>query len=349
MLYKKNTYASICNANVFFVLLLFSALDLIAEEKSDLYVPRIEGTIRAKYEYFSDLDEHRFQVRNARFSVRGNFSPITSYKAEIDLSDEGKTKMLDAYVRLQPNNNWIFTIGQQKVPFSTDNLRSPHELYFANRSFMGKQLTNLRDVGVSTSVSNEKVIPFDAIVAILNGLGLYTQDKSMKIHELSYGTRIVFFPKNKFQLSLNANTIHPSTIRMIYYNAGVAYSFGNFHLESEYLYKTYSENTLITSNFTTGFFVFGAYNIKTPKLQNISKITPVLRVDGMTRNLKYDIQSSTSIVTKIDEARTRLTGGVIISLAKPFLNDIRLNYERYFWNDGHLADNKFVAEFVVKF
>ncbi len=332
----------------FFSLLVFN-LSADENDKKDLFVPRVEGAIRAKYEYFSVIDEHRFQVRNARFSVRGKFSPITSYKAEIDLSDEGKTKMLDAYVRLQPQKNWNFTIGQQKVPFSTDNLRSPHELYFANRSFMGKQLTNLRDVGVSVNLLNEKLIPFDCVLGIFNGLGLYTQDKSMKMEELSYAARIVLFPNKPLNISLNANTIQPSAIRMTYYNAGVTYSFGNFLIETEYLFKTYSDNTLLNSYSTNGYFVFGAYNIKTSKLKNISKITPVLRYDGMTKNLKYDIQSSSSIVTKIDDARTRLTGGVIISLAKPFLNDIRLNYERYFWKDGHLADNKFVAEFVVKF
>lgn len=331
----------------FFVL----GFDLTADEndKQDLFVPRVEGTIRAKYEYFSNIDEHRFQVRNARFSVRGKFSAITSYKAEIDLSDEGKTKMLDAYVRLQPQKHWNFIIGQQKVPFSTDNLRSPHELYFANRSFMGKQLTNLRDVGMSVNLLNEKLIPFDCVLGIFNGLGLYTQDKTMKMEELSYAARIILFPNTPLKISLNTNTIQPSAIRMTYYNTGIVYSFGNFHFETEYLYKTYSENSLLNSNSTTGFFVFGAYTIKTPKLKNISKITPVLRFDGMSKNLKYDIQSSSSINTIIDDARTRLTVGFIISLAKPFLNDIRLNYERYFWKDGHLADNKFVAEFVVKF
>lgn len=335
---------------VFVVAFLVIGINLNAQENNkDTFMPHVEGTIRAKYEYFSDSSEHRFQVRNARFSVRGKISAIASYKAEIDLSDEGKTKMLDAYVRLQPRNYWYFTIGQQKVPFSTDNLRSPHELYFANRSFMGKQLTNLRDVGVSANFTNEKKLPFELTLAIFNGMGLYTQDKSLKTDELSYGTRIVLFPKKPFQLSLNANTIHPDNIRMTYYNAGVTYSFGNFHFESEYLYKTYSTNTLLDSKFTTGYFVFGAYNIKTPNLKGISKITPVIRYDGMTKNLKYDIQSSTSIATKIDEARQRITGGLIISLNKPFINDIRINYERYFWKDGHLADNKFVAEFVVKF
>ncbi len=132
-------------------------------------------------------------------------------------------------------------------------------------------------------------------------------------------------------------------------NAGLTYDLGNFHFETEYLFKTYSENTLLNSSNTTGYFVFGAYNIKTPKLKSITKITPVLRYEGMSKNLKYDIQNSSTINTKIDEARNRITGGVILSLNKPFLNDIRLNYERYFWDDGHLADNKFVAEFVVKF
>ena len=38
----------------------------------------------------------RFEVRNARVSVTGNVLPIVAYKAEIDLSDEGSIKMLDA-------------------------------------------------------------------------------------------------------------------------------------------------------------------------------------------------------------------------------------------------------------
>ncbi len=41
-----------------------------------------------------------FEVRNARFSVSGNVHPLVAYKAEIDLSDEGSIKMLDAYARV---------------------------------------------------------------------------------------------------------------------------------------------------------------------------------------------------------------------------------------------------------
>lgn len=331
------------------LLILFSMISVNAQSQSTDYQPHIEGTIRGKYEYFTELDEHRFQVRNARFSVRGNLSPISLYKAEIDLSDEGKTRMLDAYVRIQPVKWWHFTIGQQKVPFSTDNLRSPHELIFANRSFMGKQLTNLRDVGLSLNIVNTDEVPFDLTVGVFNGLGLYTQDKSMKLHELSYAGRLLLFPKKPFSFQLNANTINPGAIRMTYYNAGLRYKNNGWNFEAEYLYKTYSENTLLTNDFTTGYVVHGTYSVNTPKLGAIRTITPALRYEGMTKNLKYDVQSSSSITVKSDEARSRFTGGFIISLSKPFINDIRLNYERYFWEDGTNADSKIVVEFVTKF
>mgnify|MGYP000774863899 FL=1 len=74
------------------------------KEKMELhdYLPAIHGTIRAKYEYQTATDESRFQVRNARFSLTGNVLPIVAYKAEIDLSDQGKIRMLDAYTRIFP-------------------------------------------------------------------------------------------------------------------------------------------------------------------------------------------------------------------------------------------------------
>lgn len=61
------------------------------------YLPEIHGTIRSKYEYQTTMGAGRFEVRNARVSVTGNVLPIVAYKAEIDLSDEGSIKMLDAY------------------------------------------------------------------------------------------------------------------------------------------------------------------------------------------------------------------------------------------------------------
>ena len=75
---------------------------VMAQETKNPYFPEIHGTIRAKYEYEPTIGKGRFEIRNARMSVEGKIIPIVRYKAEIDLSDEGAIKMLDAYVRLQP-------------------------------------------------------------------------------------------------------------------------------------------------------------------------------------------------------------------------------------------------------
>lgn len=332
-------------------LLMLAVASLSFSQNSEVFngKPVIDGTIRGKYEYFTELDSHRFQVRNARFGFRGGFNSMTSYKAEIDLSDEGRTRMLDAYIQYRPQKWWDFTIGQQKVPFSTDNLRSPHNIYFANRSFMAKQLTNLRDVGATLHFHNGKAVPFHFYTGVYNGMGLYTQDKTIKSNQLSYAARLVIEPSKNFSFSLNANTINPGEIRMNFFNAGAMYHIGNFHIEGEALYKTYEENDLINPCETHGFVIFGAYDIKTPKLKTITKITPLLRYDGMSENLRYEVKDANTVVTKLDGGRNRITGGVTISLNKPFVNDIRLNYEHYEWTDGSKTDSKFVAEFVVRF
>ena len=115
------------------------------------YLPEIHGTIRGKYEYQTETSESRFEVRNARFSVSGNVHPLVAYKAEIDLSDEGSIKMLDAYARVFPVKDLNFTIGQMRVPFTIDAHRSPHQQYFANRSDKvgGSTLGNLAMAQVS--------------------------------------------------------------------------------------------------------------------------------------------------------------------------------------------------------
>ena len=102
-------------------------------EKRD-YMHEIHVTIREKYEYSPTIKKKRCQGRNARLSITGNVLPIVAYKAEIDLSDEGRMRMLDAYARVFPYEGIQVTLGQMKIPFSTENLRSPHNMYFANRS-----------------------------------------------------------------------------------------------------------------------------------------------------------------------------------------------------------------------
>lgn len=306
-----------------------------------LFVPQIEGTIRAKYEFASEVKEQRFQVRNARFSVNGNLSKLTSYKAEIDLSDEGVTKMLDAFIKVMILDNLSMTAGQQKVPFSTDNLRSPHQLYFANRSFIGKQLTGLRDVGFSAEY---KVVKgFDIYLGVFNGTGLYNQKQWRSFGEMSYVARTVISPLPNFKVSLNYNSIDPNNLRMHLFDLGMMLDIKNWHFESEYYQKTYQDTIL---NPTHGFFGFINYNIHISKSRFLKKISPLIRYDMMTENLRFDDNGN----QKKDPARRRITSGLTFSLNKPFLNDIKLNFEKYL-NDSELPDpdTKFVLELSVRF
>ena len=76
---------------------------------------KIDGTLRSKYEYQTEEGEGRFEVRTARVNVTGKVASAVSYKAEIDLCDEGSIKMLDAYTRITPWKTLQVTIGQERV------------------------------------------------------------------------------------------------------------------------------------------------------------------------------------------------------------------------------------------
>lgn len=309
------------------------------------YIPEIHGTVRAKYEYNASDNLHRFQVRNARLSVTGNIYRYISYKAEVDLSDEGVMKMLDAFIRYSPTRQWDITIGQQKVPFSTENLRSPHLYYFANRSFIAKQMSHdVRDVGLMVRYSHTKIFPFSVSAGLYNGSGLYEQKEWQ--NNFNIAARVVMNPIDNLEFSLSMNSVKPNTIRMNLFDASINWTQKQFHAEAEYVYKTYEKRAFKD---TQAAMVFACYNIPTPKWKALKKISPVLRYDFMTDNHKTTLDDAGNCFVD-DYGRQRITGGFIFSLGTPFMSDIRLNYEQYFYNNGiENHDNKLVVECVVRF
>ncbi len=73
--------------------------------------------------------------------------------------------------------------------------------------------------------------------------------------------------------------------------------------------------------------------------------------DG-TRYLNGKADKSGTLIVN-DSQRSRLTGGVTLSLKKPFVSDIRFNYEKYFYKDSgipHTSEkDKFVVEVMTRF
>lgn len=323
------------------------------DEKSFANTPKIGGTIRSKYEYQTEEGEGRFEVRTARVNVTGQITPQVSYKAEIDLCDEGKIKMLDAYTRIKPWSTLQLTIGQERVPFTIDAHRSPHQQYFANRSFIAKQVGNVRDVGAEIGYTWNVGFPIIVNAGIFNGSGL-TDQKDYWTKGVNYSAKAqLIFPN--VNLVLSTQKTKPSDVTVTMYDGGLTFHRGGFIAEAEYLYKHYSRNAFRDVHAFDGFVCYDL-PIRNPK-SIIQKVSPLARYDFMSDHsdgTRYGGSYTEPGALKInDYKRHRATFGVTLSLAKPFISDIRINFEKYFYGKDAIAKtsekDKIVVEFMTHF
>ncbi len=311
------------------------------------YLPEIHGTIRAKYEYQPQISAGRFEVRNARFCLEGRILPFVSYKAEIDLSDEGSIKMLDAYGRYSAMKNGCFTIGQMRVPFTIDAHRSPHQQYFANRSFIAKQVGNIRDVGATILYSWNIPFPITIEGGLFNGSGL-TNQKDYWSKRVNYSVKAQLTPFKNVCVELSSQAIELGQIPVNMYDGGINFKIGGLFVEGEFLYKHYSKNAFQN---VKAFDGFACYDIPLRK-SVFKKISLLARYDMMTDHSNGTTDDN-GVLKLTDSERQRVTAGITLSLHKPFISDIRINYEKYFYKSGAAIKtsekDKFVIEFMTRF
>lgn len=331
------------------ILCLFAVVTVStgAEKAKSPYIPDFHGTIRAKYEYEPTINKGRFEIRNARLSVEGKIIPIVRYKAEIDLSDEGSIKMLDAYIRLQPKERLKFTFGQMRVPFSIDAHRSPHLQYFANRSFIAKQVGNVRDVGVAASWTFGARTPITLEGGIFNGSGL-TNFKNFWTSDYNFSLKSQICLWRQFNIVLSCQKAKASDVNTYMYDGGIYWENSRWHIEAEYLRKHYANDAFRPVNAVDAF---AAYRL--PLKRNKMALSFLGRYDYMSDHSKGS-KDENGILLVDDPERHRLTGGMTLSLGKGALQaDIRLNYEQYFYNkdaEPSISErNKIVLEFVAHF
>lgn len=312
------------------------------------YLPEIHGTLRGKYEYQTTTDEQRFQVRNARISLTGHIHPKVDYKAEIDLCDEGEMKMLDAYVRVTPFRNWEVTVGQKRVPFTIDAHRSPHQQFFANRSFIAKQMGSLRDAGATLKYKLEEGFPFDVEAGLFSGSGLTEQKGWHKV--LCYSGKIQMYPFKGYNLTLSTQRIRPAETNIYMYDVGTYYKWNNWHFEVEAMYKRYAHVDFDDVWAVDAFVNYDWYFRKQDML--FKKMSILARFDYMGNNSE-GIPDENGKLLIDDHERKRITGGFTFSIGKPFQADLRINYEKYFYHDLALAkpseQDKLVVEMMVRF
>lgn len=323
-----------------------------AQETSDSirkteYMPEIHGTIRAKYEYEPPIDKGRFEVRNARLSVEGKIIPIVRYKAEIDLSDEGAIKMLDAYIRLLPKDKLDFTLGQMRVPFSIDAHRSPHLRFFANRSFIAKQVGDVRDVGAAVSWKFGKRLPVTLEGGVFNGSGL-TNQKNFWTDNYNFSFKASTKIARQLNVTLSCLKTNAGDVNTMLYDAGAYWKNGRWHIEAEYLRKYYAHDAFRPVNAVDAFAVF-----RLPLKKGLTALSFLGRYDYMSDHSNGSTDDN-GMLTVSDPERHRLTGGMTLGFGRKALQaDIRLNYEQYFYKKGvtpGISDqNKLVVEFVAHF
>lgn len=315
----------------------------VTKNSAKIWLPKVSGTVRAKAEYQTNEREGRFEVRTARVALDGFVTPWVDYKAEIDLSDEGKIKMLDAYAGVLPAKGLNLRLGQMRVPFSIDAHRSPHKQYFANRSFIAKQVGNVRDVGFYAGYSRKGWV---AEAGAFNGSGL-TNQKDYWTKTFNFSAKLQYVPPVGLTLQASVQKISPSGFNTYLYDGGVTYQVGRFTVEAEYLRKHYAHDAF---NDVDAMDAFICYDQPLPKV--FRKMSFLCRYDFMTNHSDGSVDDQGKLKLT-DAKRQRLTGGITLSMAKKMDADIRLNYEKYFYHDISLAKpserDKAVVELVVHF
>ncbi len=356
---------------ILFLLLCYAAVVSAQTHDSEVQNPQIHGILRGKYEYQPDLEASRFEVRNARLSAEGSLSARSAYKLEVDLCDESAIKMKDAWVRLllplresQGGSALRVTFGQQRMPFSIDAHRNPSAQYFANRSFIAKQVGDMRDVGAAvgydfTDKDNRKVLSVDA--GMYNGSNLDNQ-KTAWFSSPAYSARLQYYPVKglaivpsiQHQLIANREASYTSV------DLGAYYESSGLHLEAEYLRKFYAKDAFDDCNAIDAMAIY-KQKIKNEK-SYIQAISYLLRYDYMDNHSDgkkgwTTPDASTGREKRLvlsDAERHRLTAGLTFSVRnKYFPTDIRLNYEKYWYpNNGtpkESEQDKLVAELMIRF
>ncbi|MGN0086053.1 MAG: porin [Alloprevotella sp.] len=321
------------------------------------WLPSVSGVVRAKAEWQTGEGEARFEVRNARIALNGQLLPALSYKAEIDLSDEGNIKMLDAFGEVRPfafhdaksTVPLRLRIGQFRVPFSIDAHRSPYEQYFANRSFIAKQVGDVRDVGLMAAWRFGTAAPLTLQAGAFNGSGL-TNQKNYWTKSFNFSAKAEWVLPFGLTLEASVQKVSPTGGSVYLYDGGFNFRRGRWTLEAEYLRKHYTSADFKDVN---AFDAFAAFDI--PLRKTLQKISLRGRYDAMSDHSSGSLNEQGRLQVD-DVARQRLTLGPTLCFDtghKKTAAELRLNYEKYFYDDISRAKaserDKLVLELMVHF
>ena len=328
------------------LMIFITSLGLGATEAEPVNrMPNFHGALRARYEMATEGGEQRFQMRNARLTIDGKLSTAIDWFVQADLCDRGTMKILDAWGRLEVAPGIRLQAGQFRLPFGTDCFKGPGNYLFANRSFIGKQMCNVRGVGAKASWSWRMLT---AEAGAFNPTSITDQIRWTKT--LAYSGKVVVCPGAGVTLAAGAQTLVPDSVRINLLGASAGWSWNNLTLEAEYMNKHYVNNRHRAAH-AWNFFADYGFPLKAGIFNRASVQA---RYDGMTAHSDGRRDKDGLLVTN-DPARNRITVGGTLTYAWRTLHcDLRVDYEKYFYHHGVKApslDNadKVCAELVIRF
>ena len=315
---------------------------------SSIYKPEIHGVIRTRWEgewNSADGFASRFEVRNARINIGGKIFPTVNYFVQIDASDQGKMKFLDAWARWQFLPGFRVQAGQFRVPFGVDCFKAPGDYYFPNRSFIGKQMVNMRQVGVKVGYYGTG-IPVDIEGGVFNTASIGNHDVWQKSY--TYACKVVWRISN-VSVSGGFVSYKPDLFRINVTDGTITWKSGRWVAEGEYQYKRYAGNRFKPVN---AWNLYGVYTVPFSR-RPFNYMSFEGRFDGMTDHSTGTVDENCVLLTDHPERKRATIGATIGRINKAVKIEFSVNYEKYFYNSGVIPtrgdDDKILAEIILKF
>lgn len=336
-----------------FLLMIISSSLVWAQNKPD-FSPKFSGYVRSWYQTDFATDKGEFLIKEARLGIKGNVNEYAAYKFLVDFTRLGKLQsesdtingkkvitsaaasfsdiLLEAEASITPIENLSFSIGQSKVPFSTDNIKSGAEMEFANRPLITNVAPGLYDIGLIGSYTNKNVIPAEIKAGLFNGTG---PNKSENDKTLNYLLRVNMKPLDGFGISANYYGGSAAGADINVFDFGTELEISKVLFAAEYCQKLSElKSKDVTSN---AFFVYSVYDLELGNFL-VSHIMPAVRYEY------FEPDNSTT-----DDGISRVTAGLSLQFAKINYARLRINYEMFDYRDGRNNPDKFIIELQTRF
>lgn len=327
------------------LLFLFSSLFLFSQEATGVSAYpdyKVYGTLKNKFEYATGPGTSRFSVRNSRIGVAGNINTYSSYKVQVELSNEGKFSVLDLSGTLKPIDGLSLTLGQTSIPLFNSYIVDPFLMMFANRAFLGKYMIGSRDLGFLTKYDLKLgTVPTRLEFGVFNG---NTINDPVWKDNLSYGGRIELGNMKGFRMTAKIYDYpNDEETHYLFYGADLRYARDNWTVETEIMKresKTEFHTDLLSCYLQSAYII----PIRT-KMFDFFK--PAVRWDAIDERKKihgFDVN--------------RLTAGIGFGFKREgYSSLLRIDYEWYkvnhkmtiFESNEEMDSNKITIELLFSF